>query len=186
MDESRYTVMSELYRSNNSVFIGEITWETVQVAIAEMAQLALQSPSHIDMVISSPGGMTDAGLYLCDFMDYGIDIPIHCKTWGMCNSSATFVLLCCKKRIATRRTKFVIHRQTTGLEIEYDEQFQNKVDAWKEEQASLLQTLIEFYCEKLQMSKREVKSLLERGSRGINHALSAKEALEIGLITEIL
>ncbi len=150
-----------------------------------MARLSMDVVDHIDLVISSPGGDTDAGLMLTEFIDHELGKPVHARTWGKCNSSATFVLLCCKKRVAAPLTRFVIHRQTTSLELQYDATFPERLDAWKKEQALLLDRLTHFYATKLNISPEVAAELMERGSYGINDTLSTEEALRIGLVTEV-
>lgn len=175
--------IQELYRSRDEVFLGEIDRNHVAEVIDQLADLKRQG-KPLCLVISSPGGVTNAGFDLAQFIEQELQSEVDARIWGRCSSAATYALLCCKKRIAHPEAVFVIHRQTSSIELEYTDNFENRVEEWRRSNAFTHQRQIDFYARKLKLDAEKVVALLDKGM-GIDAELSAKEALELGLITEI-
>ncbi len=177
--------LRDYYLSRGEVFLGPIDHDHVNQVMLDLIKLAKTQPESILLVISSPGGGTNAGFRLAQFIEQEIIVPVDARVWGSCSSAATYPLLCCRNRLAHPETKFVIHRQTSGLELEYDQIFQKKIKEWIRGNAKIHKQQVRFYTRKLNISKKQVEKELLRGT-GIDAEFSVKKALRIGLITEII
>ena len=171
------------YQERNEVFLGEITREHIHSVINQLVEMKMQGKA-LTLVISSPGGVTQAGFDLAQFIEQELDSHVTARVWGRCNSAATYALLCCKNRIAHPNAVFVMHRQTTSMEMEYTDGFSKKLEEWRRDNEFIHQRQIDFYSRKMKLSKPRVVKLLNRGM-GIDAELSASEAFELGLINEI-
>ena len=186
MADEDIETLRNFYMARNCVFLAKIDRESTGEVIADLARVALTNPEHIDLVICSSGGVTDMGFAIAQFIEYELRIPVHARVFGMCHSAATYPLLSCKKRVGNELSTFVIHRQTTSIEIDYSNNCAEVVAGWQAENEATHKRQLRFYSRKLKKSVREVELLLNRGSAPTNNELSAKEALELGLLTEVV
>jgi ATP-dependent Clp protease, protease subunit len=168
--------------------LGEITGKSVSFIMERMTELQLRSPTlPIKLVINSPGGSYHAAVGLSDFMDHMITAPIHGLVFGGCHSGATVVLLSCDKRVCSPHSSFIIHNATTsGIEVKHDKLTEKTILDLSLEIKQITASMISIYAQKLGISKKKAMQLLERGDQTYNQALSAEEALEIGLVHEIV
>jgi ATP-dependent protease ClpP protease subunit len=175
--------LEAFYRNRDEVFLGEITYEHVETVITQLLEHKLQE-KPLKLVICSPGGVTNAGFDLAQFIEQELESDVTARVWGRCSSAATYTLLCCRSRVAHPQARFVIHRQTTSLEIEYTDTFKEKIAEWERDNAFTHQQQIDFYSRKLNCEPDKVVKLLDRGM-GLDCYISATEALELRLITDI-
>ncbi len=171
------------YRNREEIFLGEINYEHVGDVITRMIEYHLQN-KPLKLVICSQGGVTNAGFELAQFIEQELQSEVSARVWGQCSSAATYALLCCKSRMAHPQATFVIHRQTTSLEVEYTDVFKDKIAEWERDCEFTHQRQVDFYSRKLSMASEQVIELLDRGM-GLDCSISAAQAKEMGLITEI-
>lgn len=187
MPNPELEALREYYLKRKRVLLmDEIDFDSAGVAIAELAQQAMDDPEHIDLVFCSPGGVTDAGFLIAQFIEFELDVPVHGYVLGMCNSAATYPLLCCKKRFGNELTTFVLHRHTSEIQFAYDSNFEHSLDGWRKDNKLVHKRQVRFYSKKLGKPKKEVEKLLVRGTAKTNFRLTAKQALRLGLLTDIL
>lgn len=172
-----------MYLARNEAFLSEVDHEHVDQVICDLIKLA-HNQTEVTLVISSPGGVTDAGFRLAQFIEQELSVPVIGRVWDQCSSASTYALLCCAKRSAHPQATFVLHRQTSSIEMEYTDDFKKRVDEWVADNAAIHSRQVDFYSRKLQLPQNKVEEILVRGT-GVNSQLSATEALEIGLINSI-
>lgn len=151
-------------------FDGEIGKNLTVDRIAE-----IMSIKQRDISLSTVGGNIFAGKGMYDFAiaNQSID-SITC--YGIVASAGTIFLLSAEKRLSSPNTKFLIH-PPTGAASGNAKEVGEVAAALAEEEA----WLIDFYSEKLNKSKEDIAAIVAQ-----NRLIDATEALELGLITEIL
>jgi hypothetical protein len=70
------------------------------------------------------------------------------------------------------------------MTLEYTDNFNRHLKEWRRENKATHRKQVDFYSRKLCLSEKKVEGILKRGM-GIDAAMSAKEALRIGLITVV-
>lgn len=168
--------------------MGRIDSDSCEQLVEQL--LTCQKVSHtepIKLIIGSPGGSSDAALMVCDVMAHLITAPIEALVIGQCSSAATFILLQCHVRRATPHARFVIHSSTiSGLRFTMDQMTDKKLSDLLQETRTHSALVANLYGKKLGLEQDKVTELIARGDQAFNNALSAEEALAIGLITEIV
>lgn len=81
---------------------------------------------------------------------------------------------------------FVIHSSTTGVEFKSDSMTSKKLADLSSEIATQSAAMMGIYSRKLKLSESDVRKLVDRGDQDFNNWLTAEEALQIGLVTEIV
>jgi ATP-dependent protease ClpP protease subunit len=180
--EERNTLRT-FYLERKQVFLGPIDHDHVNQVIVDLINQSKDVES-VQLVIASPGGDTDPGFRLAQFIEQELPVPVDARVWGECSSASTYALLCCRNRVAHPESTFVLHRQTAGIELEYNLDFQKKVREWKKDNAKTHARQVRFYTRKLKLNRKEVEEELLRGT-GIDAEISVKKALRIGLITAV-
>lgn len=172
------------YHNRREIFLGEIDGDHVDDVIDRLCHFSL-ADTQLVLVICSPGGVTSAGFRLAQFIEQELQKPVTARVWGSCNSAATYALLSCENRIAHPQSTFVLHRQTSELEVAYDGgSFEQKLAEWRASNEAIHAQQVAFYARKLGLDTDRVEEILQRGA-GLNDELSAPEALDLGLITKI-
>ena len=153
-----------------------------------------QTLREVNLILCSPGGDANSLFSVADMYDFyeKENIKINVLVEGICYSAATFIIgNASGKRRATKRTRFMIHElQISSLEgtATQTKSTQKEIDFIQEE-------ALRFYCE-LYIKKNFNSPLKEKEEKEVNAKidylmkketyLSAQEALEIGLIDEII
>jgi ATP-dependent Clp protease protease subunit len=151
---------------------------------------------EITIDISSFGGSIYSIFAAIDFYDElrFNNIPVHTRAQGICMSAATLLLFGgTGKRVASKRCKLMLHDiQVEGLGGSAT-QMQKNMETLKKEQEELFQFYAQFSREKgteeLKGSKlkTETKKWINRiAKNSIEHHMSAKDALDLNLIDDIL
>jgi len=148
----------------------------------------------ITLVLCSPGGDASAIFAIADMYDFykkeGILFDIFVE--GICFSAATFVIgLASGVRRATKRTRFMIHElQISNVEgtATQTKATQKEIDFIQEE---ALKIYSELYTKKnfpKGVNKKQIKEIEQKIDIAIRNEtyLSAQEALEYGLIDEVV
>lgn len=165
----------------------EIKWEWLEDLVKRMFALQIQSNDPITLMIDSPGGSTLSALRLCDIITHVLTAPVYAVVVGECHSAATYVLLHCAKRSGLPYSGYVIHSgKFNDLSIQIGNTTQANLEQLLEEGKKHRETDIALYSDKLKKTRPEVEALINRGDQDFNSRLSAREALEIGLIEEII
>ncbi len=171
------------YLERNEVFLGEIDGAHANQVTIDLIK-ASGGAKRVQLVIASPGGDTDAGFRLAQFIEQELPVPVDARVWGQCSSAATYTLLTCRRRIAHPQATFVLHRQTSGIEMLYNLDFKKRMREWVKNNAKTHDQQVNFYSRKLKLSKKAVEKILLRGS-GIDPEIPVKKALRLGLITGV-
>lgn len=132
---------------------------------------------HIQMLLSTYGGCVYDGLSLYDAVKNSkTEVDITC--FGKIMSMGIVLLLAAKTRKAYRNTTFMIHEMTSGYlgklaDMEND----------LEESKRLQKTLWDIITSETKITQKQLDDIYEKKK---DWYLSAEEALEYGLITEII
>ena len=179
--ERSYDIFSRLL-SDRIIFLGEeITDSSASLIVAQMLFLEAQDPDRdIQLYINSPGGSITAGFAIYDTMQYiKCDVSTICV--GLAASFGAFLLAggAKGKRIALPNAEIMIHQpaihgngvkgQATDIRIVSDHIQKSK------------QRLKRILAQNTGKSLEEIKRDTER-----DHYMTAQEALEYGLIDQIL
>ncbi len=93
------------------LFTGEIDLDGARDASRSLEYMALRNNKPIKIILNSVGGEVYAGLLLYntikDVVDRGIDVIIEVR--GLCASMGTVVLQAGSKRLAAKRSRFLLH-----------------------------------------------------------------------------
>lgn len=179
--ERSYDIFSRLL-SDRIIFLGEEVNDTsASLVTAQMLFLEAQDPQKdIQLYINSPGGSVTAGFAIYDTMQY-IQCDVSTICIGLAASFAAFLLAggAKGKRIALPNAEIMIHQpaiygngiqgQATDIKITSDHVQKNK------------QRLNRILAENTGKTVEEVTLDTER-----DHYLSAEEALDYGLIDQII
>lgn len=167
---------------------GKITDESSAQLLDQLLQLQLDSTNEpIHLFINSGGGRNSSALFLHDVIAHVLSAPVHGLVTGQCSSAATFVLLACPVRRCTPHARFVIHSGTMGdISIQMNNTSLMKIERLAQEVRKDTEWAIQFYMNKLRLPRKKVQELIARGDEDFDNELTAEEAREIGLITEII
>lgn len=167
-------VMSRLVQ-DRIIFIGDvITGDLANGVIAQMLYLDSKDSSlPISIYINTPGGSVYDGLAIYDIA-MKIKSPIHTVCIGMAASMGAILMLCGEKRQMTKHGRIMIHQPQGRTGGTCDE--------------------IEIECAEIVKLKAELFEIIEertpienaRELFKLDKWYSSTEALEIGLVTEIL
>lgn len=179
--ERSYDIFSRLL-SDRIIFLGEeVSAASAQLVVAQMLFLEAQDPEKdIQLYINSPGGSITAGLAIYDTIQFvKCDVSTICI--GLAASFGAFLLAggAKGKRIALPNAEILIHQpaiggngvqgQATDIKIVSDNIQKNKT------------RLNRILAENTGKSVEQIAADTER-----DHYMSAQEALEYGLIDEII
>lgn len=96
---------------NSNVFIvGPIDNEKAQQALAEIHAIESSGSALLNLVLSTPGGETDAALSIYDALLTSSIPSIACCTYGECKSAGVLLLQAADYRMAGPNTRFLIHK----------------------------------------------------------------------------
>lgn len=179
--ERSYDIYSRLL-SDRILFLGEeVSDRCAGLIIAQLLFLEAQDPGKdIQFYINSPGGSVSAGLAIYDTMQY-IKCDVSTICLGLAASFGAFLLAggAKGKRMALPNAEIMIHQpavhgngiqgQATDIRILSDHIQHSK------------QRLNQILAENTGRTVREIEEATER-----DHYLSAGEALEFGLIDQIV
>lgn len=175
-----YDIMSRLTKDRIIFVTGEVTDVMSTSVIAQLLYLDSIDPGkEISMYIQSPGGSVDAGMAMYDTMQY-IKSPVKTIAVGTAASMGS-ILLCGGEpgmRYALPHANILTHQPLGGAQGQCTE-IQIVAKHMKETREMLEGILMKHSCGKL--TKKNILKYTERDCY-----LTAKEALDIGLIDEII
>lgn len=179
--ERSYDIFSRLLK-DRIIFLGEdVNSTTASLVVAQLLFLESEDPDkEISLYINSPGGSVTDGLAIVDTMNY-IKCPVSTTCIGLAASFGAVLLANGEKgkRFATPNAEILIHQpligghgisgQTTDIKIHADQMIKTR--------ERLNQILSD-------RTGQPLERIIEDTER--DHYMTAEEALQYGLIDEIL
>lgn len=179
--ERSYDIFSRLLK-DRIIFLGEdVNPTTASLVVAQLLFLESEDPDkEIYLYINSPGGSVTDGLAIVDTMNY-IKCPVSTTCLGLAASFGAVLLANGEKgkRYATPNAEILIHQpliggngisgQTTDIKIHADQMLKTR------------ERLTKILSDKTGQPLEKVMQDTER-----DYYMTAEEALEYGLIDEIL
>ena len=175
--ERSYDIYSRLLKDRIIFLGGEIDDDVANTVVAQLLFLEMEDPdADICLYINSPGGSITAGMAIYDTMQY-IKPQVRTVCVGMAASMGAFLLMAGEKgkRCALPNSEVMIHQplggasgQATDVQIRAEWLLKTK------------EKMIRMKAEMTGQPEEVIRRDLER-----DHFMSAKEALEYGVIDEI-
>ena len=179
--ERSYDIFSRLLK-DRIIFLGEdVNATTASLVVAQLLFLESEDPDkEINLYINSPGGSVTDGLAIVDTMNY-IKCPVSTTCIGLAASFGAVLLANGEKgkRYATPNAEILIHQpligghgitgQTTDIQIHAENMLKTR------------ERLTKILSERTGQPLERVMEDTER-----DHYMTAEEALQYGLIDEIL
>jgi len=176
--ERSYDIYSRLLKDRIIMLSGEVNDAVASSIVAQMLFLEAQDPDKdIYFYINSPGGVVTAGLSMYDTMNYiKPDIVTICI--GQAASMGAFLLSSGTKgkRYALPHTRIMIHQPSGGAQGQSTD-----IQIQAQEIQRLKDMLNEIMAKNCNKKPKQLEKDTER-----DNFMSAKEALEYGLIDKVL
>lgn len=176
--ERSYDIYSRLLKDRIIMLSGEVNDQVASSIVAQLLFLEAQDPDKdIYFYINSPGGVITSGLSMFDTMNYiKPDIVTICI--GQAASMGAFLLASGTKgkRYSLPHARIMIHQPSGGAQGQSTD-----IQIQAQEIQRLKDTLNEILAEQTGKTAKKIEKDTER-----DHFMSAKEALEYGLIDKIL
>lgn len=175
--ERTYDIYSRLLKDRIIILSGEITDESANVVVSELLYLDSINHNDISLYINSPGGSVTAGMAILDTMNF-IKSDVSTICIGMAASMGAFLLSCGKigKRYCLENSEVMIHQPLGGAQGQATE--------------------IKIAAERIIKTKDKLNRILSKNTNQPldkierdterDYYLNAKEALEYGIIDNIL
>lgn len=175
--ERAYDIYSRLLKDRIIILNDEITDVNSNIVIAELLYLDSINHDDISIYINSPGGSVTAGMAIYDTMNFiKSDVSTICV--GMAASMAAFLLSSGKpgKRFCLPNGEVMIHQPLGGAQGQATE-----IKIAAERILKLREKLNKLLAKNTKQDLKRIEKDTER-----DYFLSAKEALDYGLIDKIL
>lgn len=132
---------------------------------------------QILLLISSPGGAVSPGIAIYNYLK-GIPLDVETYNFGQVDSIAAVIFAAGKRRYSSPDARFMIHSVSwEGKEKTYD---QKKLEEIVESLAIDRENIAKILADNCKKTPTEIKEMMKKGT-----TLEAKEAKEIGLVTDI-
>ena len=179
--ERSYDIFSRLLK-DRIIFLGEdVNATTASLVVAQLLFLESEDPDkEINLYINSPGGSVTDGLAIVDTMNY-IKCPVSTTCIGLAASFGAVLLANGEKgkRYATRNAEILIHQPLIGGHGITGQTTDIKIHA--ENMIKTRERLNKILSDRTGKPLEQIMQDTER-----DHYMTAEEALEYGLIDEIL
>jgi len=176
--ERSYDIYSRLLKDRIIMLSGEVNDQVASTIVAQLLFLEAQDPDKdIYFYINSPGGVITSGLSMYDTMNYiKPDVVTICI--GQAASMGAFLLSSGAKgkRYALPNSRIMIHQPSGGAQGQSTD-----IQIQAQEIQRLKDTLNEILASQTGKTVKRVEKDTER-----DNFMSAKEAIEYGLIDKIL
>ena len=175
--ERSFDIYSRLLKDRIVFLSGEIDDDTANLVVAQMLFLEMENPdADISLYINSPGGSVTAGMAIFDTMNY-IKCNVRTVVIGMAASMGAFLLMAGEKgkRLALPNSEIMIHQPLGGAQGQATD-----VAIRAEWLLKTKEKMIRMKAEMTGQPEEIIRRDVER-----DHFMSAKEALESGIIDEI-
>ena len=179
--ERSYDIFSRLLK-DRIIFLGEdVNATTASLVVAQLLFLESEDPDkEINLYINSPGGSVTDGLAIVDTMNY-IKCPVSTTCIGLAASFGAVLLANGEKgkRYATPNAEILIHQPLIGGHGITGQTTDIKIHA--ENMIKTRERLNKILSDRTGKPLEQIMKDTER-----DHYMTAEEALEYGLIDEIL
>ena len=179
--ERSYDIFSRLLK-DRIIFLGEdVNATTASLVVAQLLFLESEDPDkEINLYINSPGGSVTDGLAIVDTMNY-IKCPVSTTCIGLAASFGAVLLANGEKgkRYATPNAEILIHQPLIGGNGITGQTTDIKIHA--ENMIKTRERLNKILSDRTGKPLEQIMQDTER-----DHYMTAEEALEYGLIDEIL
>jgi ATP-dependent Clp protease protease subunit len=176
--ERSYDIYSRLLK-DRIIFLGEeVTDVSANIIVAELLFLESEDPNKdIHLYINSPGGSVSAGWAIYDTMRY-IKCDVSTTCIGMAASMGAFLLAggTKGKRYALPNSRIMIHQPSGGAQGQASD-IKIQAEQIIETRRRLNQYLAENTGQPLEVIERDTER---------DHWMSAEEAMEYGLIDQVV
>ena len=175
--ERSYDIYSRLLKDRIIFLGGEIDDDVANTVVAQLLFLEMEDPdADICLYINSPGGSVTAGMAIYDTMQY-IKPQVRTVCVGMAASMGAFLLMAGEKgkRCALPNSEVMIHQPLGGAQGQATD-----VQIRAEWLLKTKEKMIRMKAEMTGQPEEVIRRDVER-----DHFMSAKEALEYGIIDEI-
>ena len=175
--ERSYDIYSRLLKDRIIFLGGEIDDDVANTVVAQLLFLEMEDPdADICLYINSPGGSVTAGMAIYDTMQY-IKPQVRTVCVGMAASMGAFLLMAGEKgkRCALPNSEVMIHQPLGGAQGQATD-----VQIRAEWLLKIKEKMIRMKAEMTGQPEEVIRRDVER-----DHFMSAKEALEYGIIDEI-
>jgi len=176
--ERAYDIYSRLLKERVVFLVGEVNDHTANLIVAQMLFLESENPDKdIHFYINSPGGSISAGMAIYDTMQF-VKPQISTLCIGMAASMGAFLLQAGEKgkRFALPNSTVMIHQPLGG--------FRGQASDIEIHAKYILSLRERLYTLMAHHTGRSVEEIARDSER--DNFLSAKEAMEYGLIDQVL
>ena len=176
--ERAYDIYSRLLKERVVFLVGEVNDHTANLIVAQMLFLESENPDKdIHFYINSPGGSISAGMAIYDTMQF-IKPQVSTLCIGMAASMGAFLLQAGEKgkRFALPNSTVMIHQPLGG--------FRGQASDIEIHAKYILSLRERLYTLMAQHTGRTIEEIARDSER--DNFLSAKEAMEYGLIDQVL
>ncbi len=179
--ERSYDIFSRLLKDRIIFLSEDVNQTTASLVVAQMLFLESEDPDkEIYFYINSPGGSITDGMAIYDTMNY-IKCPVSTICIGMAASMGAFLLSAGEKgkRFATPNAEILIHQPLIGGNGISGQTTEIKIHA--EHMVRTREKMNRILSERTGQTLEQIEKDTER-----DHYMTAKEALDYGLIDGIL
>lgn len=173
--EFAYDLYSRLLQDRIIFLTGEINDYVANIVISELLYLDNLNHDNIYLYINSPGGSITSGMGIYDTMKF-IESKVYTIGVGMCASMAAFLLSSGDTRLALENTEIMIHQPLGGAQGQATD-----IKIAAERIIKLKEKLNQILAKNTKQPLEKIYTDTER-----DNFLSAKDALEYGIIDEII
>ena len=175
--ERSYDIYSRLLKDRIIFLGGEIDEDVANTVVAQLLFLEMEDPdADICLYINSPGGSVTAGMAIYDTMQY-IKPQVRTVCVGMAASMGAFLLMAGEKgkRCALPNSEVMIQQPLGGAQGQATD-VQIRAEWLLKTKEKMIRMMAEMTGQPEEVIRRDVER---------DHFMSAKEALEYGIIDEI-
>lgn len=174
--ERSYDLYSRMLKERIIFLNGEVEDHMATSICAQMLFLETESQEKpISLYINSPGGVVTAGMSIYDTMKF-VKCPVHTIVMGQAASMGAFLLSAGDLRIAQPHARIMIHQPLGGARGQATD-----IEIHAREILRMREELTRIIADNCNQPFEKVSADCER-----DYFMSAQEALEYGLIDEIL
>lgn len=175
--ERAYDIYSRLLKDRIIILTGEIDDNVANIIVGQLLYLDSLNHDDISLYINSPGGSITSGMAIYDTMNF-IKSDVSTICLGMAASMGAFLLSCGSKgkRYSLPNSEVMIHQPLGGASGQATE-----IKIAAERILRLKNKINEILADNTNQDLKVIEADTER-----DHFLTAKEALEYGLVDQIL
>lgn len=174
--ERGYDIYSRLLKDRIILLSGEINDDIAQIVISELLYLDSIETKSIWIYINSPGGSISSGLAIYDTIHF-INSQVNTICVGIAMSMAAFLLSSATgKRYALPNSEIMIHQPYGGMQGVVSD-----IDIQAKRLLNIKEKMNQMLANNTKKTIEEIEHDTER-----DNYMSASEAIEYGLIDEIL